>query len=577
MRNYLIPIIVLVLFINCRPKSQPADEAGSNPLESIRINQIGYFVHGPKKFVVADQAGKTFEIISDDEKSVFKGKLKDMGTWDKSGESVLLGDFSEVSETGKYQIRLDNGVVSYPFTIGEDIYDDLKVATLKSFYLHRISIPIEEQYAGIYHRPIGQEDTDRPYHVSSGKTGTLDTPGGWYDAGDYGKYIINAGITTGIMLALHERYPDAYADGSMNIPESGNGIPDLLDEIKYEIDWMLTMQDEDGGVFVKVTTLGFAGMVMPHEAPKDRWVIGKSTGAALNLSAVCAMAARMYEQYDAEFASQCKDAAVKAWQWAVTHPEVYYARNPKGVQTGAYSDVIMDEEFFWAAAELFITTGEAEYFENIQLKLGDITFRLEENWRNYGDNVGYYSLVGKASPLDEGQKKLVASGLIKLADELATKHKSIPYQIPVDHFVWGSNSDVLDAAMIFANAYEVTKEQKYLDLALETFDYIMGKNAVGYSFITGFGVKKPMKIHHRPSESDGIEDPYPGFVVGGPNFRLQDKWPLKQAGLAYASELPAKTYIDVMPSFASNEICINWNAPCVYMLGFFDAYKAELE
>ena len=103
----------------------------------------------------------------------------------------------------------------------------------------------------------------------------------------------------------------------------------------------------------------------------------------------------------------------------------------------------------------------AEYFENIQLKLGDITFRLEENWRNYNDNVGYYSLLGSASPLDDGQKKLVADGLLKLANELAARHKQIPYQIPVDHFVWGSNSDFLDAAMIYANAYEVSKEQKY--------------------------------------------------------------------------------------------------------------------
>lgn len=573
MKNLITPVLVLVLLFNCQSKNS---KIPSDSFESIRINQLGYFVNGPKKFVVTDRSVKIFLIVDESGKPVFNGNLDDRGTWEKSGETVLLGDFSELKEVGKYKIKLEDGTVSYPFEIGRNIYDDLKVATLKSFYLHRISMPIEEQYAGIYHRLEGHADTARPYHASTGKTGKMDSPGGWYDAGDYGKYTVNAGITIGIMLALQEKYPNAYEDGSLNIPESGNGIPDLLDELKYEIDWMLTMQDDDGGVFVKVTTLGFGGFVMPHEASKERWVIGKSTGASLNLAAVCAMAARMYEPYDSDFAATCKEAAIKAWKWAVTHPEVYYDKNPDGVSTGAYNDVILDEEFFWAAAELFITTGESEYFENIQLKLGDITFRLTENWRNYNDNIGYYSLLGKASPLDDGQKKLVSDGLIKLANQLEAKHRSVPYQIPVDLFVWGSNSDILDAAMIFANAYEVSRDKKYLDLAVETFDYIMGKNAVGYSFITGFGSKKAMKIHHRPSEADGIEDPYPGFVVGGPNFDRQDKGELKKIGVEYLEGVPAKAYIDELPSFASNEIAINWNAPCVYMLGFFDAYKAEL-
>lgn len=574
MKKILYIGICLSLLLNCQPGSQNQDV---DPTESIRLNQIGYFVRGPKKFVVTDLEASTFEIIDETANSAYQGTLEPKGNWDKSGENISLGIFTDLRSEGKYTITLDNGVTSYPFIIGHNIYDELKVATLKSFYLHRISMPIEKQYAGIYHRSLGHEDLNLPFHPSTGKTsGTLDTPGGWYDAGDYGKYIVNAGITVGMMLSMYEKYPGAYPDGSMNFPESGNELPDILDELRYEIDWMLTMQDEDGGVFVKVTTLNFCGMVMPRDAPRDRFVIGKSAGASLNLAAVCAMAARIYEPFDADFAAVCQDAAFDAWQWSVTHPESFYARNPEDVATGAYADVGLDEEFFWAAAELFITTGEQEYFENIQLKLGDIAFRLEGNWRNYGDNIGYYSLLGKPSPLDEGQKKQVADGLVSLADELAEKHRSIPYQIPVDHFVWGSNSDMLDAALIFANAFEVTKDQKYMDLTIETFDYILGKNAVGYSFITGYGTKQPMNIHHRPSVADGIEAPYPGFVVGGPNFRLQDKGSLAQAGLVYPSDLPAKAFIDAVPSFASNEIAINWNAPCVYLLGFFDAYKDEL-
>jgi endoglucanase len=288
------------------------------------------------------------------------------------------------------------------------------------------------------------------------------------------------------------------------------------------------------------------------------------------------MAARIYEPFDKDFASACLVAAEAAWQWSVRNPEQYYAKNPEDVHTGAYNDTNLNEEFFWAAAELFITTQRSEYYENIQAKLGNITFRLEENWRNYNDNIGYYSLLDESSPLSEGQKKIVGDGVVRLAKELSEKHRNIPYQIPVDHFVWGSNSDVLDAAVIYANAYEQTGDKRFLDLSIETFDYLLGKNAVGYSFITGFGDRRPMNIHHRPSVADGIDAPYPGFVVGGPNFRLQDEVSLHQAGFSYASELPAKAYIDAVPSFASNEICINWNAPAVYMLAFFDAHKEKL-
>lgn len=572
MKNKLKIFLAIAILTGCQTNTATVEQG-----QNIRLNQIGYFVNGVKKFVVADTDAREFFLLSQQKDTVFKGALQSKGLWDKSGEQVFIGDFTDLNTEGKYTIVLDNEEKSYEFAIGKDIYDDLKIATLKSFYLHRVSMPIEEQYAGIYHRPLGHEDLARPFHPSTGKTeGTLDTPGGWYDAGDYGKYIINAGISIGLMLVSYEKFPGAYPDQSLNIPESGNGVPDILDEMKYGIDWMLTMQDNDGGVFVKVTSLNFGGMVMPHDAPRERFVIGKSTAAALHVAAIGAMAARIYEPFDAAFANDCKAAALRAWQWAVKNPEVYYDRNPKDVFTGAYSDKNLDEEFFWASAELFITTGKQEYFEHIQTKLGDITFRLEENWRNYPDNIGYYSLLGNASPLDAGQKRTVANGLIKLADELAQKHKSIPYQIPIDHFVWGSNSDILDAAIIFSKAYELTGDRKYLDMVIETFDYLMGKNATGYSFITGFGSKRPMFIHHRPSEADGIDEPYPGFVAGGPNFRLQDRQSLSEAGLSYPSELPAKAYIDAVPSYASNEIAINWNAPCVYMLAFFDNFKDEL-
>lgn len=544
--------------------------------ENIRINQVGYFSNGIKQFIAVDVDPQSFELIDIRGRSVFKGELKENGFWEKSGEKVLSGDFTEFMVPGKFRVKLKNGLTSYPFEIGNNIYDGVKTAALKSYYLQRVSMPIEPEFGGIYERPLGHEDLQLEYHASSGQSGNLDSPGGWYDAGDYGKYIINAGIATGIMLALAEKYPNAYPDGSLNIPESGNGIPDVLDELKYEIDWMLTMQDTDGGVFVKVTTLNFCGMVMPDEAPKDRKIIGKSTAAALHIAAIGSMAARIYEPYDKDFALRCHKASLKAWVWAKNNPEVYYAENPSDVKTGAYNDTDLNEELFWAAAELYVSTKEDLFLKEIDSKLGNITFRPGENWRNYNDNIGYYSLLQKSSPLSSEKRKIIEKGILSLADSIAENHQKIPYQIPVEHFVWGSNSDILDAAIIFTQAYEINNDRKFLDLSVQSFDYILGKNATGYSFVTGYGSKTPLHIHHRPSEADNIESPYPGFLVGGPNYQIQDKTDLVNSGFSYASTLPAKSYIDALPSFASNEICINWNAPCVYMLGFFDAHKKEL-
>jgi endoglucanase len=370
------------------------------------------------------------------------------------------------------------------------------------------------------------------------------------------------------MLAFHEIKPEAFQDGVLWIPESGNGKNDLLDEIKFELDWMLTMQDTDGGVFHKLTTKNFEGFVMPIEAVNDRYIIGKSTAATLDFTATMAMSARLYQGYDPVFAEHCLSAAEQAWEWAVAHPEDFYARNPEDIHTGAYNDVILDEEFFWAAAELYISSGGDQYYDLIKDKLSNMKFRVEESWRNYVDNIGYYSLLSPRSPLPKPEKSIIEERLYFLADSLSSELENHPYRIPVDHFKWGSNSDFLNAAVLFTVAYHYSGDKKYMEGLNETLDYIFGKNATGYSFVTGYGTQTPMHIHHRQSQADGILDPFPGFVVGGPNDARQDEGSLKSSGKAYASKLPARSYIDEVESFASNEICINWNAPYIFVLGY---------
>ncbi len=567
MNNHHFFVIFFIILISCQSSNKDIDKTEIS--DKIRINQIGYQLNSPKKFIVSNSESGTFEIINESGDVSFEGNLVDRGTWESSGESVKMGDFSTFNDPGTYWIRVSDEGISYPFVIGSNIFLDAAIDGLKSFYLQRMTIDIDQKYAGVFQRPGGHPDTICYFHESTGRnSGHKSSPGGWYDAGDYGKYIVNAGVSVGTMLALNDINPHVFQDGSLWIPESGNGKNDLLDEIKYELDWMLTMQDDDGGVFHKLTTKSFEGFIMPVEAVNDRYIIGKSTAAALDFAATMAMASRLYKEFDLVFANSCLDAAINAWSWAINNPEEYYPKNPEDIHTGAYNDVILDEEFFWAAAELFISTGEEKYYGSIKDNLSGMEFRVEESWRNYVDNIGYYSLLSPKSPLDESDQEVILGRLVVLADSLTEVIENHPYRIPVDHFKWGSNSDFLNAAVIFTVAYHYSKDPVYKSSLYETLDYIFGKNATGYSFITGYGNKTPMHIHHRQSEADGLLDPFPGFVVGGPNESRQDEGSLGSAGKKYESLLPARSYIDEVESFASNEICINWNAPYIFVLGY---------
>ena len=567
MKNFMYYLLFLSILISCHTKRKNIEDRQVS--EKIRINQIGYELNGPKKFVVTDSEASIFELINETGDVKYKGGLVNRGTWEASSESVKEGDFSEFTEAGNYRIFLEGVGLSYPFIIGNNIYLDAAIDGLKSFYLQRMSMDIDQYYAGVYMRKEGHPDTVCYFHKSTGKSsGFKSSPGGWYDAGDYGKYIVNASVTVGIMLELYEIKPGTFQDEALWIPESGNEKNDLLDEIKYELDWMLTMQDDDGGVFHKLTTKKFEAFVMPVDAVNTRFIIGKSTAATLDFAASMAMAGRLYGEYDPIFAEQCLKAGIRAWNWAIENPDHFFARNPDDIFTGAYNDTDVKEEFFWAAAELYMTTGENTYYEHLKDKLSGMKFRVEESWRNYVDNIGYYSLISPFSPLSENDREKVMTRLYTIADSLSDVMEVLPYRIPVNHFRWGSNSDFLDASMLFIIAYHYSGNPDYKANAYETLDYIFGKNATGYSFITGYGSRTPMHIHHRPSEADGILDPFPGFVVGGPNEARQDESSLKDSGKRYTYTQPARSYMDEVQSFASNEICINWNAPYVFVLGY---------
>lgn len=550
----------------------------------IRINQEGYYVQGPKvAAVVGNIAATDFYIVGAGSKdTVYSGKLSATKQSANSSLQTKLADFSTFRRPGNFRLLVPGMESSYIFRVANQAHHAATVALIKGFYYQRVSMPLEEKYAGKWHRPAGHPDRAVLIHPSAATEKrpagtTISSPGGWYDAGDYNKYIVNSGITMGTLLSAYEDFTAYFDTLKTNIPESNNRIPDLLDEVLYNLRWMLTMQDPyDGGVYNKCTNAAFDGMVMPGVTKLPRYVVQKGTAATLDFAAVMAQAARIYKRFNKQLpglSDSCLAAAKRAWQWALKYPDLVYDQDKMNqvhkpaVSTGGYGDRTFDDEWFWAATELMATTDEKAYSDIITKELrSPLTI---PSWANVR-MLGYYTLlrVGKQTIDTAALKKR----LLYFADEF-TKTKGSAFYTVMGRFrtdfVWGSSSVAANQGILLINAFLLTKDKKYLDNALTNLDYLLGRNATGYSFVTGIGTYSVMHPHHRPSVADGIAEPVPGLLSGGPNPGRQDR-------CKYEFTEPETAFTDHDCSYASNEIAINWNAPAVYLAAAIEALSKQV-
>ena len=547
-----------------------AAEAKDPVASSVHLNQLGYLPGAQKLAVLPDSKSNSFNIIDTRTgKAVLEGKQGSGAVWAPSGERVRVADFSTITTPGEYLLRAEGFADSDPFRIHSDAYLALGSAALKAFYFNRASTALLPEHAGAYARAAGHPDDRVKVHASAASAarpeGTLlSAPKGWYDAGDYNKYIVNSGISTYTLLAAYEHFPEYFRRHDTGIPESGDAVPDILDEVMWNLEWMLDMQDPgDGGVYHKLTNLRFDGSVMPGRATAERYVVQKGSAATLDFAAVMAMAARLYADHEQHFPgapARMRAAAESAWRWAQANPSVEYIQ-PPDVHTGGYGDRAFDDEFAWAAAELYLLTGDRAYLRAFEQYAGDPGV---PSWSRVG-SLGWISLAHHLDRLPEGNVRVrVADGIDALASRLATQWQASPWRVAMreSDFVWGSNAVVLNQAMMLLQGYRLSGNPGYLAAAQSQLDYVLGRNPLGVSYVTGQGLRTPMHIHHRPSQADGISEPVPGWLSGGPNPGQQDQ---KDCPVAYASKLPAKSWLDHECSYASNEIAINWNAPLVYV------------
>ncbi len=543
----------------------------------IKLNQLGFLPNAKKLAVIPATNATNFSVIDvATKKVVLTAALSDAALWAPAEEKVKLADFSKLNVAGNYQIRVSGLNDSFPFTIAADQYNSLNAAVIKAFYYNRASIELTPQFAGIYARAAGHPDNKVQIHASAATNlrpeGTvISSPKGWYDAGDYNKYIVNSGISTYTLLAAFEHFPDYYKSQNLNIPESGDAVPDLLNEVMWNIEWMLTMQDpNDGGVYHKLTDKKFSGMVMPDQAVTQRYVVQKTTAAALDFAAVMATASRIYAGYESSYpglSAKMLVAAQNAWAWAKANPTATY-KQPDDIKTGEYGDLMLTDDFAWAAAELYITTKSDGYY--VAMNPTQVLDAVP-SWSDVR-GLAWISLAHHRKQLTAvADQQLIASRIDSLAGSLLKKWQISAYGVSMEteDFIWGSNAVAANQAMMLIQGYRMNGNRNYLDAAQSLLDYLLGRNPTDYSFVTGYGDKPSMYIHHRPVAADGIEAPIPGFLAGGPQPGLQDK---KDCGtVLYPSVIPAKAYLDHECSFASNEIAINWNAPLVYVSGAIQA------
>ena len=536
--------------------------------ELIKLNQLGFMVSQAKTAVIPDTGATSFSVIdADDGTEVYSGSLTDTAIWDVSGQSVRRADFTALETSGRYRIKVEGLVDSPVFAVDNDVYQELLSESIRAYYRQRAGSSIEAEYDSEYVRPQGHADTAVLVHSSAvsverPENTVISSPKGWYDAGDYGKYVVNSGITGYTLMLAFEQFPEAFLSLDLDIPESGDHTPDLLDELRWNLDWMLSMQDLDGGVYHKLTSLNFSPLdTSPADHAENRYVIGKSVTASLNLAATLAFASRVYEPYDSAQAKVYLTAAENAWSWALANPTKTFTANPEGVRTGSYDDTDPSDEFAWAAVELFIATDKTIYEEAFSQRIDSLNRYETPGWQG-ADALALMSATAFArDTMDEALYMKSRQFLLESARAIKSNTDRNPYEVPIYSglFYWGSNSNALYNSMVLMQAAIESESSAYLDAAGAGLDYVLGRNATDYSFVTGFGSNTPKNIHHRPSISDSVEEPYPGLLVGGANNLNFEP------GCDYPSDRAALAYVDAACSYSTNEVAINWNAPLVYM------------
>lgn len=528
--------------------------------KNVNLSQAG-FLPGAKKSAVIRSEGidGTFVLLDASGKEVYQGKLTGPVDAGYADEKVYRADFSDFTTEGTYTVKVSNGDESYPFAIEKGVYDRMLKDSFLMLYRQRCGCEVTGEAALDFAHPVCHDTKALILGTDTYK----DVSGGWHDAGDYGRYVVAGATSVADLFLTYEDYPELWEADDLGIPESGNGVPDILDEAKYELDWMLKMQDEQsGGVYHKVTCRDFPEFVMPEEEKEELVICPVSNTATGDFAAIMAKASAVYEQIDPAFAKTALAAAKKAYAYLEEHKSATGFKNPEGITTGEYPDGQFKDEMFWAATELYKVTGEDKYKQYAE-ELLDLYVLHGFGWQGMGSygNITYLSLDPASVNADlraKVEKEMEEKALTYLANS-----ESDGYLVALgDNYCWGSNLSVCAYArqMLFAAKNGSSKKDDLMKASYDQLLYLLGQNATGYCFVTGYGELSPVNVHHRPSIAKGKM--VPGMLVGGPDGAKEDSY----VKSVLADMPPAKCYADNSQSYSTNEVTIYWNTPFVYLL-----------
>ena len=516
--------------------------------KNIFIDQCGYLPGMRKQVTIRTDKSVSFSVLKSSGACVYTGRADRRVENTSAGETDYVGDFSAVTESGFYYIVADGLGESDTFAVGEDVYTDMFRKSMTFFYLQRCGHDIPENVAGCYgheacHTQIG--------HVfQSGET--RDVTGGWHDAGDYGRYVGPGAMAVAQLLYAAERNealcnsyqcPERSGFSTGSADASPAVVPDYLEELKYELDWMMKMQREDGALYHKATCRNFCSFIMPEDEKEEMVLSPVSVTATGNFAAACAMAVRFYRKYDEKYSSRLEEVSRKAYEAMKEMKLPGGFKNPKEITTGEYGDNCDTDERYWAAAELYNAFGDEQYRTDFE------TIAREKIYQGYGwSDMGSYgglAYLNTERPTDETLRTAIRQAMLSIADKLIDIAEADGYgtALTEKQYIWGSNLSVANNGLHLYDAWKLTGEQKYLDAAAAQLHYLLGRNCLGLCFVTGCGTDAIKHPHHRPSGFRGKA--MPGMLSGGPCSWIADET-IKSMFIKETIPAPARCLVDML-------------------------------
>jgi endoglucanase len=474
----------------------------------IRLDTVGYLPAHDKRASVAAGFAE-FKVVREPNGAVaFRGKASGPRRNEDTGEDIYVADFSALREPGTYFLDVTGVGRSAPFRVSRDVYVEPFRAAFEAMYLWRCGSAVRLTRAGATYSHAACHLEDARLDFVGRPGGRRDATGGWHDAGDYNKYVVNAGVTLGIMLRAWEEFRPAIEGVGLDLPREHPRLPAYLNEIRWETDWLLKMQAADGSVHHKVSTKDFGPAVMPEDEKTERYFTPWSTAATAGFAATLAQAARAFRPYDAAYSRRLLEASRRAYEFLRAHPSQHRA-DLKGFTTGAYQTDDADDRL-WAAAELWEATGGRVYLADFERRARGFREKFDADWGwSNVKNLGMITYLSSTRAGRDGALvRELRRALVETADRVVALRDAHGYARPLGtKYYWGANGGVANTAVLLRAARRVSPKAAYTETALDALHNLFGRNPYGRSFVTGVGHEPPPAARPplaRPRPSDRL-------------------------------------------------------------------------